>query len=856
MERMRPALQKLLARPSSLELLRYLVGTPTVEGRNTQRRVNGCTAQGRCGRGGNNVPSRRGYATAGIAACAVEETQGEKENTSKRHNDRGQTPYETSNSSKQLSVSEEIPIRHVVGYSVPGPPRAEKVYGQWREKLWAHEQLEFESSLDTPHIAGQIRLLDTQKHENDMHLWLTLLHYRKRIYGRNGILTFLNAITQRGILIPTKGSLGDAFWSTFLGLGFHNLAALDRIIQYADFIWKTEKRRWSKLYAHIIRFFLENGEVKDAVAWHNRLFQFHPPSPIYFAEMCRHVVYKNGDLGALKTISLKNEHRNVYSKVIPLLCEREDFRAAMDWHFFFLEKGDLPPSSKAVEPLVHYLAIYEPDNAVRVTQSIVKAGVSFAPSISKELKDNTKISREIMNLIHGETLGVSVKKYNDNLGARWFATQWISLDIAINGVHALGVQEIGPLSLQAIALRNPEPHDVWSRITQLRRLGISIGTSLYARAIEDFASRGDGEYLQGLLSSDQHPDALEDPALQEELLSTFARARDWTQYRRTLRIRSLASKSPKIEKSNLELRTLFSLGDQEGVQELLDRMKEEKCPVKSRTISHLIRSTLHPRQRGRRPAVLPGTNRGRHNDINRCIKLLRDIMESGSFVPVIYWRDIIRRLGMLGRFEDLQKLVLFLAKWYSSKKRAPTSRPHRYHVPSQVPTNHHLHPLRIIFNLNFQRAVVEWGFIWSLRREPRHHDPRRNFVSTQDSTLPSLTSGITLLKQLSQQGVWINGPTVRNAIIHRLIIYYGPGHSHKPYNRLGKLKMRGKMSMAIKQIDDALSGDYFSAIDTHTLIQISARSKMRALERRKARKLLAALNQAPMTGKESWYRQA
>jgi hypothetical protein len=321
-------------------------------------------------------------------------------------------------------------------------------YGQWDESLWTHEQLEFESNLDmVPTEQGKVRLLDRNGYQDDLKLWACLLAYRKRIHGSPGVLTFWNAVQRRNLHLPTKGFLAEKFWPEFLALGFQDNALLDQVCGYADRMLQQHRERWSRLYVHVIQHLLINGQGEKAVQWHEQLFMYHPPGPKAFAEMCRQVTFNDGDMEALRTIYTRNNHRNAYSKIVPLLCQREDFRGALNWHSFFLRMGDLPSSSKVVEPLVHFLAIHDRPNALKVTKGLVDSGVSFASRISKELNDNTKISREIMNLIHGKTFNVAVKKYNDSLGARWFATRWVSLDVAINAVHALGVQEIGPLSL-------------------------------------------------------------------------------------------------------------------------------------------------------------------------------------------------------------------------------------------------------------------------------------------------------------------------------------------------------------------------------------------------------------------------
>lgn len=823
---MGPALQRLLSRPSSLEFLGYLVGAPTANA--PAKRIRGLSRE-------RGSACHRYASIAAVARGVEDEDYDAKEKDEPTRRPSGVPIYDTEPSLLPISTPTSSSSLQTLRKPWAGLSSAKNQY--WEESLFTHEQLEFESNLDTVPVAGRPRLLDRNGYKEDFRLWACLLEYRKRIHGPQGVLTFWNAVRKRNLHLPTKGILAGKFWPEFLALGFQDCTVLDEVCAYADRMLRDTSERWSRLYVSIIEHFLVNGQGAYAQKWHHRLFKLHPPGSKLFAEMCRYVAFNHGDMKALRRIYTLNKHRNVYSRVIPLLCQREDFKGAVNWHIFFISRGDLPESSKLVEPLVHFLAMYDRYNAWRVTRSLVGAGVSFASTMLNELEKETKISREIMNLVHGKSFNISVKKYNDSLGARWFATRWVSLDVAINAVHALGIQEIGPLSLQAIALRDPDTKAVVIRIAQLRDLGISTGNSLFARAVETFARNRKSDLLEWLLSSDQHPEALEDGDLQESLLETYARAKDWTQYRRTLTLRSLVSKSPDMEKSNIVLRYHVAVGSRGAIMDMLADMQIAGTPVTSKSIAHIIRCSLRPRRAGHRPVTQKGmwhraTDKN-GDDTNTAIAILKRIMKSGSFVPIIHWREIIRRLGMAGRFDDLQNLCRELAAWYSPV--APSVwPPRRYRIPAQVPTSHHLHPLRMLFNAPLQKAIVEWGFIHNLKHRKLNLEEFRQGRGPmiRSNALHTVTSGITLLKQLSQHGVYIDGTCVRSAIFNRLITYYGPGRSNRRYNRTARAILNGKIVLLAKQIDGALGEEYFTAVDLPRLVNEMALMRWRRVVRR------------------------
>lgn len=755
-------------------------------------------------------------------------------------------------------AQEQLTVKRVsVGGKYQGHEKHGR-FGQWDESIWKwnNEQLDYESNVGAPYKQHERRLLESAKHCNDPDLCACLFSYRKRIYGEAGVRSWWNAVRQGLVLVPTQGQWANLFWMSFLEVGFKDATILEELCTYAESLYNSSGQRWEHLYGKIVmNFLLHKQDVEEALRFHRRLIENHQPSPREFARLCRLAILEGGNLQVLRSMYNHSACRTAYTCIVPVLCSLERFHEARKWHFHLLRVGDLPPSNKAVDPLLRYLAIYDPPKAVGVTKSLVGAGVTFAAATSAQLKANTKISREMMNIIHGKTFKISVKPYNDILGARWFATTWVSLDVSIQTVHAIGVQEIGPLSLQSIALREPNTKSVIQRIDQLYGLGISIGTSVFSRAIEHFARNLQQDLLEGLLQSDQHPDILEDATLQEQFLKSYARQNEWTQYRRTLEILSLRSKTPEFEKRNLMLRSQLAGLDPASILHNVQDMQNDGIPVSAKTIAAVLQVSLKPRMKGRQPVTRKGqSNRGNLNDLNMSITILKQILQSGSYVAATHWREIIRRLGMLGRFQDLRSLCLDLALWYSPRTTRgarifrPLQRPSRqFRVPVELPSSHPLHPLKILFDEAFQCAVVEWGFIHALRNRSSASQTTKgaSMIHFVSEPTPQITQGIDLLQQLNRYGVHINSPSVRKAIFNRLITYYGPKRSNRAHNRIGKEKMRGRLWQVARELDNALGGKFFTGVDIRMVIGAYARARMEKLRRRRIRGIEAD-NHDPM----------
>lgn len=805
---MRPALQRLLARPSSLELLQCLVGTSH----------DSCSL-------GVKTPIRSFSRDCGHNQAAsttphyyVATKYSENEPTA------WEQPLPLPSVNELIRRTQDAESQQISS----GARYHALDFGSWKEGLWTREELEFESNLDHE---GQ-KLLDQPIHKVDIRLWACLFAYRQRLHGDIGVRMFWNAAKRGDFQIPVEGPYAALFWEGFVRLGLQDQDILDEIAEQTNGALEPTTKQWPGLYTMIIKHMLLNGRGQEAIEWHHRIFDSQSLSPDMFAKMACQVILREADVDALKRIYEMNSHRNIYGMVIPYLCEKEDFRSAYNWHFILMDNGDFPANSNITEPLVHFLAVYYRGMAVEVTKSLVEAGIPFASSVTSSSEESTKLSREMMNLMHGEIYNIPAMNYNDSIGARWFATRWVSLDVAITATSALGVNQIGPLSLQAIAHREKDADAIAQRIDQLRGLGINIGNSTFSRSVERFARSGNQEFLDNLLQSDQHPDAMEDSAFLEELLSTYASARDWPRYRMTMAMRLVHSKNHDVESKNILLRNYAMRGDIPALLATLQKMHATGDMVTTISLKTILKSVLRPRQRSRRP-VVAHVRKG--DDLKMAIDILRRVLQSGCFVPATYWREIVKRLGMVGRWKDLEDLCIFLASWYgpartdsvldSTKQR----RLHRYQVPAQVKTNHPLHPLKLLFPVLLQQSIVEWGFMHALR--PRDKPTRRTGLIMKSNSSPSVASGIDLLKRLHAYHVHINIQRVRKAILDRLIIYYGPGKSNKIYNRRAREHNVLTLEEVAAQIDEALGMEMFNTPDLRQTIEQMGRSRIDRKER-------------------------
>jgi hypothetical protein len=96
----------------------------------------------------------------------------------------------------------------------------------------------------------------------------------------------------------------------------------------------------------------------------------------------------------------------------------------------------------------------------------------------------------------------------------------------------------------------------------------------------------------------------------------------------------------------------------------------------------------------------------------------------------------------------------------------------------------------MLFSNPLQRAIVEWAF----KHEPLRQPSQSTGVLDKSVTVNNLpeqsschyTRGVKLLRQLKDEGVYIDVAQIRRALRNRFAILYNPGQSRVVRNRILK----------------------------------------------------------------------
>lgn len=728
-------------------------------------------------------------------------------------------------------------------------------YGKWRELVFDYDRLMFESGLvpSTLSTGNAQRSVDRPENAADMGLWSAIFNFAQRRGDSDGALVVWREIFQRRQLHQVDGVVASSFWMSVVGAALEasDESFLESTWAYAEWMHDTHGVLWPHYYRLVVSSFLDGGDYDGALQWHLRLSpHFSLPKRDFFDLLKTYIADLSPELQeSLQYIYATSRHRVLYDTIVPLLWSRGHAALARAWRETLVRHDDLPTSSSS-RPFLQFVAGYYPETELTQQEQILvntqPAQYLSPPPPRPEPRapDLPTNLFHLMNRVHGETFGIQEKSYNDKIGSKWFATRWVSLDTAINLIYSLGIDEIGPLSLQSIALRGGDPASVLRSLEHLEQCHISIGNANYSKAIRHLAKTGDAETLNELLRSTLHPDVFDDIVLQRSILGSATYTGDWKTHRLVLAVRLAVSEDALEMSSNKLLLTCLGQQKKGFVLRLLDEFSARGMELTPATCKSVSDTILADAPRKFDPNAAP--------DVDFYAALCRRLQAMRLPVATEAWQNILLIYGRLGRLSDLEKTALDIVDQYvllqtarlprtpvSSTFPSSSSLPpftssstvlsssdetsaFKVHVadvpdivrgetkkqvdlgyrllPRDLPLNHPLHPLSLIFNEELVASMVRWYFHRKMayrqkqgvrpivrRKKPKTAtkkppaattDNKKTYTPAPPSHAPpsdfSLAGGIRLLAMLRNRGVDISMSRVRAESLVCIVALYGP----------------------------------------------------------------------------------
>ncbi|KAE8380296.1 hypothetical protein BDV26DRAFT_257740 [Aspergillus bertholletiae] len=662
-----------------------------------------------------------------------------------------------------------------------------------RGLLLQPEKLEFESDIGHTNDIGT-RLVDDPNRRHDFALWEELLRYRQRHYGDRGTLDIWEGLMTRveGVQFPVSGDTADFFWQSFVDLGLKQEVILKELADYAFELWVKTGRRWNRFYESIVGGFLERGLAQQAVEWHKRLRDPHLSCPNDILNVLRLAINSSNafcptstipwqprrdlipaGLRVFENICRATHGHKIYGQAISMVLKSDYIDYVPRIHKLLVERGDHPQSYEEIQPLIEHINEY---GTSRFSQKLYRyTSVQFPDQVESVNQDEPGPTDEPAAQPEDQQpeprgkAWLDEKPFKDDFGARLFATKALKFEMILSGLRMFGVTAIGPQSLREMAIRAHGCQDITDKLHELQNAGISVKDSVFVRLLRKLATENRDILLSDLLQSDQHPDVLEDAQLQESLLLSYYVARDWRPYNLTLAILSQIFEN-KSDLANVHFRKFLAAGEWKMAIQVVDNMALRGATLSQESIDFIAEHVLIPRARGKRP---------RRDDIPAIKEIefvshaLRHGTSNGDLAVTELWVEVLKRLGMLNLWDELRKCCLWLARQYSSSSnttRSIISYPKKsQHDTGAVPQRHGDPLLRKIFSRQMQAAIVAWGFRMRVSRQ-------RKWMVTQGDPYESLipwVRGLVLLRELEKNGIHLSVAWIRRACRQRLAVLYG-----------------------------------------------------------------------------------
>ncbi|MCJ1280201.1 hypothetical protein MMC21_008028 [Puttea exsequens] len=671
----------------------------------------------------------------------------------------------------------------------------------WRTQLLTFEQYQYESNVGGRPSRGS-RLVDNEKYAEDWALWLELARFSRRNYGIDGTRKIFRAVIKRGIHLPTDGATGEELWELMLQSGLAGLADkkeawMKAIVSYATGLEESTGHYWAGLYRSMVGYTLA-AHPAMAWKWHLRLAKHFKPRLEDYRHLFQISLLGNS-LNAFMAIYKFHPLLGMYAHIVPELCRLKMYQGADEWHRVLCKNRDLPRDFKDFKPLLKYLQRLGPNpRSQQLLEGLRDALVAESSSLLDDFDRQTGaeiLTREAMNEQLGEAHGVSPKILSDRFCARLFATKYVSVEMIISGLQMLGLQTLGPLSLRELAAKDKcHPKIFMNHLVALREAGVIIEKSPFSRVLEKLAQEGRGSILRSVVQCDLHPDAFSDLKLQERLLAIYISTKQPLRIERTLAVIAYHSEQDseqEVCRWNALLRTYSTLKRLDDVRSTIEHMQRKDISITAASSLHLRRCLLSYRQVCSRA----------HNSDNLTILINASqlSLQRGESIPIIAWREILRRLGMAGRLVELENLALWLVDHYTNPTVLQTINARRMVSERIAPTGwtarmlanntDQLGFLRILFTTSFVHAVVKWGF----QHEVRTHFPthslkefKANPTHPRDDQTP-WTWGLLLLLKLQKRGVPLQKYDVASVCRQCLSLLFGARRTQRQINRVVRM---------------------------------------------------------------------
>lgn len=600
----------------------------------------------------------------------------------------------------------------------------------------------------------------------DLRSWGQVFSIMRENHGNDGLWAAFELAREKNQIHHFLSADAEAVRENIMDAAAAEDARIESIIIVDQKLRALSHAGWPNLYVKFMHALIRRPNAVRTLEWHARLSESFKPDSEEFAGMLSNFVSAPSTRiqRTLRQLYMASGERQLFDRIVPALFEAGNLSLARDWRKLLLKFEDYPSSPESWSFLEFFRRYYPQTKMTEQELAILPKGVQ-----SSYTKAGFRAGSE-------PRPSPVEKPTHDGLVAKWFASSWVSVEFAINLVQRLGTRTIGARSLQALALREVDAQGVADRITQLESLGIDIDDQAYCVVVSHFARSGEEELLQNLLRCDIHPEEFDDPTKRAQLMADAIRQEDKGREALLKGVESTFQELPTRQQINEEMSNEFMATELQrrplGKSLIvLDRMDALKLSINEENATTLLKRVFD--RIGWHPAKwipLHGEREYALEDLDRAIKVTRRLGSHNIPIPMKRWQTIFYNLGRLGRYDELQELLVEFTQLFRPKtgklvritdlgKTGDT-----YYIPVELPFTHRTHPVQELIDPAMQRSIIRWTFDQTLLNPPQAIPDGRTKPSDFD-----IAAGVRILATLRDKGVLIEKGQVKSTVEARLV---------------------------------------------------------------------------------------
>ena len=605
------------------------------------------------------------------------------------------------------------------------------------------EKLEFEADIGHTQDIGS-RMTDTVRHREDLDLWLLLLEFNQHRHGVKGAKAIWRAMMFRGkpVKLESRNRNASDLVQSIITSATKDIPFLKRFS--LDCVYRDIFR--DQLFVWVVgALLLLNPKAAPALAI--RLKDPCLQGKHDLLELVQIACQSTKEDSIYRLCQVRNclPDFRIYDEVMPVVWDTSRVSDAFMMHRNLLARGDFPQSFDALRPFVqHFVATGE--SLESFLRGLAFVGVSFEAQIRRYYANQGyKAAQNPSRIVAQDAFEGDPRKPSDETIARTLVT--FPFEFAIQSLRFFGLIEVGPLSVRQIVRSSADSGMLKERFEKLREYEIDTGSSAYVRLLKRLATSG----------------LYEDRDLQRRLLKQGFLRNDYRQANKALTILHQGHISPFEQRRsiNLLLQSAIAAGDWPKILDLVDQISHQGHEVEIYTLNFLIQRILQQEFTPADPV----------DRIAFLVGVLQRLLAAGTPIQPATWLRPLTALGMQGRLDELESLMIWLAEWDISAPRQP-------HVFDRDLTK--------LFTPGLQRALLSWSFNKVDWKEPLDLPGAAGKASppTEDSQLPWLW-GARLLKRLHDEcQVEVSLPDLQTVFVFRVKqLYHAHGRYRLVFNR-------------------------------------------------------------------------